>query len=148
VTTLVLPDAPPAELPEQQIALAMAELGGLAIEGDAAGFEIAAACVGGLLEDVRLPSAFVRAIREQIDDLELTANMKACDLALRRAFQFPSARRKPQRIAAVSSARFYLRRAMVLGASAIFLNAAERTIEAALLTDGLWPCVGETAAAS
>jgi hypothetical protein len=142
VTTLLPPDAPP----EQQIALAMAELGGLAIEGDAAGFEIAAACVDGLLEDVRLPLAFVRAIREQIDDLELTANMKACDLALRRAFQFPNARRKPQRIAAVSSARFYLRRAMVLGASATFLNAAERTIESALLTDGLWPTPEEAAA--
>jgi hypothetical protein len=139
-------DATPVELPEQTIALAMAELGGLAGEGDAAGFEVAAACLAELLEDVRLPSAFVRAIRAQVRQLELTANMKACDLALRRAFQFPSARRKSQRVAAVAIARFHLRRALVLGASATFLSAAERTIAAALLTDGLWPAPDEVAA--
>jgi hypothetical protein len=147
VTVEPTSDAAPVEPPEQRIALAMAELGGLAIEGDAAGFEVAAACVAGLLEDVSLPWLFVRAIRTQIRDLELTANMKACDLALRHAFLFPSARRKPQRVAAVSSARYYLRRALVLGASATFLSAAERTIAAAMLTDGLWPTAEETAAA-
>ncbi|MBV8165517.1 MAG: hypothetical protein JO021_01915 [Alphaproteobacteria bacterium] len=66
-------------------------------------------------------------------------------MALRDAFAYPKARRMPQRIVAVSSARFYLRRAAMLGASEEFLRGAERTIACALQTDGLW--LGETDAA-
>lgn len=128
-----------AERPEETVALAMAELGTLATAGDPLAFELAAAKLQTRLADVRLSSAFVHAIRAQLRDLELTANMKACDLALRSAFAHPNKRRKPQRVVAVSSARFYLRRASMLGASAEFLRGAERTIAAALLTDGIFP---------
>jgi hypothetical protein len=130
---------------ETRIALAMAELGAFATEGDATGFEVAAAMVAARLDDPQLSWAFVRGIRAQIRDLELAANMKACDMALRDAFTYPRARRMAQRVVAVSSARFYLRRASMLGASVEFQRGAERTIACALQTDGLWP--GETSAA-
>ncbi len=124
--------------PETRIALAMAELGALATEGDATGFEVGAAMLAARLDDPSLTWAFVRGIRAQVRELELTANMKACDMALRDAFAYPKARRMAQRIVAVSTARFYLRRAAMLGASEDFLRAAERTIACALMTDGLW----------
>jgi hypothetical protein len=92
-----------------------------------------------LLADPALSSEFVRTARAEARDVELSANMKACDMALRRAFAFPSAQRKPQRVAEVSTARVYLRRAAILGASELFRRGAERTIDAALLTDGLHP---------
>src|SRR4051812_46872249 len=145
----MLPEPSPAAVggpsPETWIALAMAELGALAIEGDATGFEVAAAMLSARLADVRLSWTFVRGIRAQIRDLELAATMKACDMALRDAFAYPSARRRPQRIVAVASARFYLRRAAILGASQDFLRGAERTIACALMTDGLWPGEREVA---
>jgi hypothetical protein len=123
---------------ETHIAFAMAELGAFATEGDATGFEVAAAMVAARLVDPALNWTFVRGIRNQIRDLELVANMKACDMALREAFTYPRARRMAQRIVAVSSARFYLRRARMLGASEEFVRGAERTIACALQTDGLW----------
>jgi len=132
------PTAASGPSPETRIAFAMAELGALATEGDATGFEVAAAIIAARLADPALNWAFVRGIRAQIRDLELAANMKACDMALRDAFAYPKARRKAQRIVAVSSARFHLRRAAMLGASEEFLRAAERTIACALQTDGLW----------
>ena len=137
------PNAASGPSPETRIALAMAELAALATEGDATGFEVAAATVAARLDDPRLSWTFVRGIWAQVRDLELAANMKACDMALRDAFAYPNAHRMAQRIVAVSSARFHLRRAAMLGASADFLRAAERTIACALMTDGLW--LGEAA---
>jgi len=117
----------------------------MSVEGDATGFEVAAAMLAARLDDPQLNWTFVRGIRAQVRELELAANMKACDMALRDAFAYPSARRMAQRIVAVGSARFYLRRAAMLGASQDFLRGAERTIACALQTDGLW--LGEDSAA-
>jgi hypothetical protein len=130
---------PAIESVQQRIALTIAQFRALAVAGAAVELEPIAAQLTVMLSDSRLPFDFVGAARRQMRELELTANMKACDMALRRAFVAPNAHRKPHRVAAVTTACYFLRRANLLGASAHFQRAAERTIEAALLTDRIWP---------
>lgn len=120
-----------------RVVLRLAELRALALAGAACEVELLVIALSDLLADPSLPFDFVRGARAEMRELELNANMKACDMALRRALAFPKARRKPQRVEAVSTARLYLRRAALLGASELFRRGAERTIDAALLTDGL-----------
>ena len=133
------PGAPEVEALKQRMAPTMSQMRALADAGAATELDAVCSQLVALLADPRLPSEFVRALRSQARDLELAANMKACDLALRRAFAFPNEHRKPHRVAAISAARVHLRRVYALGASEQFRRGAERTIEAALLTDGIWP---------
>ena len=90
-----------------------------------------------LLRNVRLDAEIARSIRSEIKGIELEANMRACDRALRDALGHAKADLRLERVKAVQAARAYLRRADALGASEDFKRAAQMTLEAALLTGGV-----------
>src|SRR4051812_27130137 len=91
----------------------------------------------GALNDPALDHAFTSAIRIEIKSLELTANMKATDMAVRRAIEHAQADRKLERNHEVGVARGFLGRAIAHGAADEFKRIAEMSIESAMLTGGV-----------
>jgi len=91
----------------------------------------------GALNDSVLDHAFTGAIRTEIKSLELTANMKATDMAVRRAIEHAQGDRKLERNHEVGVARGFLSRAIALGAADEFKRIAEMSIESAMLTGGV-----------
>jgi hypothetical protein len=89
------------------------------------------------LNDPVLDHAFTAAIRTEIKTLELTANMKATDMAVRRAVGHAQGDRKLERNQEVGLARNFLARAVALGANEKFKRIAEMSIESAMLTGGV-----------
>ncbi len=90
-----------------------------------------------LLRDPTLPREFAQQISAEIKGLDLMVNMKATDMALRRAVVHAQADRKLERSQEVAAARGFLARAMALGANEDFKRAAEMTIESVTLTGGV-----------
>jgi hypothetical protein len=89
------------------------------------------------LREPTLPREFVAHIRAELKGLDLMVNMKATDMALRRAVAHAQADRKLERNQEVAAARGFLSRAISLGANEDFKRAAEMTIESAMLTGGV-----------
>jgi hypothetical protein len=89
------------------------------------------------LRDPTLPRDFVRYVSAELKGLDLMVNMKATDMALRRAVVHAQADRKIERSQEIAAARGFLSRAMALGAEEAFKHAAEMTIESAMLTGGV-----------
>ena len=90
-----------------------------------------------LLRDPTLPRDFTQQLAAEIKGLDLMVNMKATDMALRRAVVHAQADRKLERNQEVTAARGHLARAMSLGADHAFKRAAEMTIESVTLTGGV-----------
>jgi hypothetical protein len=90
-----------------------------------------------LLRDARLDAATVRAARDALKAIELEANIRACDGALRQALGHAKADLTLERGTAIHAARGYLRRADVLGASDDFKRAAQMALDAARFTGGV-----------
>lgn len=84
-----------------------------------------------------MPRDFFQQTATQLKQLELLANMKAADQAVRRAVVHAQADRKLERNQEVTAARGFLRRAVALGANEEFKRGAEMAIESATLTGGV-----------
>ncbi|MBV8166750.1 MAG: PilZ domain-containing protein [Alphaproteobacteria bacterium] len=108
-----------------------------AAAGDAGDVSAGTTALLGALNDSALDHAFTSAIRTEIKSLELTANMKATDIAVRRAVAHAQGDRKLERNQEVGVARGFLARAIALGASGEFKRIAEMSIESAMLTGGV-----------
>ncbi len=89
------------------------------------------------LKDSRLPFEFRRKAGEVARRLERDANMRATDGALRWAATFARAEKMKDRAKSLAEARRYLSRAVMLGADKAFQHAANREIEAIMLSGGV-----------
>ena len=108
-----------------------------AAAGEAAAVEAGVKALHDSMREPTLPRGFVAHIRAELKGLDLMVNMKATDMALRRAVAHAQADRKLERNQEVSTARTFLARAMALGANEDFKHAADMTIESAMLTGGV-----------
>jgi hypothetical protein len=108
-----------------------------AVAGNVASVEQAAQGLYAALRDPALPRDFVAQIGAELKGMSLLVNMKATDMALRRAITHAQADHKPERNQEIVAARGFLSRAMALGAKDDFKHVAEMMIESALLTGGV-----------
>jgi hypothetical protein len=108
-----------------------------AVAGEAKEVSAGVTALYGALNDPALPHEFAGAIRGEIKGLDLMVNMKATDMAVRRAVGHAQADRKLERNHDVGLARGFLSRAIALGASEEFKRIAEMSIESAMLTGGV-----------
>jgi hypothetical protein len=108
-----------------------------AAAGDAASVEAGVKALHDAMREPTLPRDFVDHVRTELKSLDLMVNMKATDMALRRAVAHAQADRKLERNQEVAAARRFLSRAIALGAHDEFKHAAEMTIESAMLTGGV-----------
>ena len=108
-----------------------------AVAGEVAAVDQGAQGLDVALRDPELPRAFVAEIGAELKGMNLLVNMKATDMALRRAMVHAQADQKPERNQEIAAARGFLSRAMALGAKQDFKHVAEMMIESALLTGGV-----------
>jgi hypothetical protein len=108
-----------------------------ATAGEATAVEAGVKALYDTMREPSLPRDFVGHIRAELKGLDLMVNMKATDMALRRAVAHAQADRKLERNQEVGAARIFLSRAIAAGANDDFKHAAEMTIESAMLTGGV-----------
>jgi hypothetical protein len=108
-----------------------------AVAGEVAAVEQDAQALYAALRDPALPRDFVAQIGAELKGMSLLVNMKATDMALRRAIMHAQADLKLERNQEIAAGRGFLSRAMALGAKDDFKHVAEMMIESALLTGGV-----------
>ena len=116
---------------------ALSRLRDQAVAGEVASVEQGAEGLYAALRDPELARDFVAEISAELKGMNLLVNMKATDMALRRAIVHAQADQKLERSQEIASARGFLSRAMSLGATQDFKHVAEMKIESALLTGGV-----------
>jgi hypothetical protein len=126
-----------SEQRQQRCADALARLRDQAVAGGVAAVDAGAQELYAALRHPDLPRDFVAQLNAELKGMHLLVNMKATDMALRRAIAHAQADRKLERNQEVATARGCLGRAMALGATADFKHAADMTIESVLLTGGV-----------
>src|SRR5579872_922030 len=122
---------------QRSCAEALSPLRNQAIAGIVAAVEKDAGRLYAVLRHPQLPRDFVEQISAELKGINLLVNMKATDMALRRAVAHAIVDRKLERNQEIAAARGFLGRAMALGANEDFKRAAEMTIESVLLTGGV-----------
>jgi hypothetical protein len=122
---------------QRRCAEALSPLRDRAIDGAVGAVDEDSRSLNAVLQHPQLPRDFVDQVRAELKGINLLVNMKATDMALRRAVVHAKADCKLERNQDIASARGFLGRAMALGAKEDFKRAAEMTIESVLLTGGI-----------
>jgi hypothetical protein len=122
---------------QQRCADALSRLRDQAVAGGVAAVDEGAQSLYAALRHPDLPRDFVAQISAELKGMSLLVNMKATDMALRRAIAHAQADRKLERNQEIAAARGTLSRAIGLGAKDDFKRAAEMTIESVMLTGGV-----------
>jgi hypothetical protein len=133
----VAPGEDTVELLQQRCADLLTRIHEHAVAGMVAEVDEASKQLHAMLGNPLLPRDFTAQAGGELKGLDLMANMKATDMALRRAVAFAQADQKLERNQEVATARSFLSRAMARGAKEDFKRAAEMTIESAMLTGGV-----------
>jgi hypothetical protein len=133
----VAPGEDTVELLKQRCTDLLARVREHALAGMAAEVDEASKQLHAMLGNPLLPRDVTAQIGDELKGMDLMANMKATDMALRRAVAFAQADQKLERNQEVAAARSFLSRAMARGAKEDFKRAAEMTIESAMLTGGV-----------